>query len=250
MGPHFGPPDPLGLLQAMGNAAVRSPYSHPEGPLLLYGPDAAPVERCLLAAVTAAQDEPSVAPWLGPAAQHTHGSMQAAAVEKLFDHLHMAHKSLARVVGLQHPSHIGLDPPEKDPPESRKRLQTAVLRYEALAVCASAAYQTNAALEGIHSVAAVWLVEALRNAASGFHATEQGQLQGELELLATALEEDLRLCALLTSHRKCAIRDFWRRNAQDISATVEGRAANHGGAGAGSVGLVDSEGPEHPKAPD
>ena len=54
-----------GLLDATGKAAVPAPYSHTEGRLLPYDPDATPVQRCLWAAVTAAHDEPSLAPWLG-----------------------------------------------------------------------------------------------------------------------------------------------------------------------------------------
>ena len=59
-----------GLLSAAGRAAMPIPYSHTEGRLLPYDAEAAPVQHCLWAAVTAAQDEPSLAPWLGPAEQH------------------------------------------------------------------------------------------------------------------------------------------------------------------------------------
>ena len=80
--------------------------------------------------MTAAQDDPSLAPWLGRVEQHTYGSMPVAVVEKVFEHLHTAHESLARVVGCRHPSQAGLDPPDpgKDPPESGVRLQAAILR--------------------------------------------------------------------------------------------------------------------------
>ena len=88
-----------GLLNAAGHATMPTPYSHTEGRLLSYDAEAAPVEHCLWAAVTAAQDEPSLAPWLGPAEQHTYGSMPAAAVDKLFKHLHAAHDALACVAG-------------------------------------------------------------------------------------------------------------------------------------------------------
>ena len=71
-----------GLLDAAGHAALPTPYSHTEGRLLPHDVKAAPVKRCLWAAVTAAQDAPSLAPWLGPAEQHTYGSMPAAAVNK------------------------------------------------------------------------------------------------------------------------------------------------------------------------
>ena len=76
-----------GLLNAAGRAAMPTPYSHTEGRLLPYDAEAAPVQHCLWAAVTAAQDEPSLAPWLGPAEQHAYGSMPAAAVDKVFEHL-------------------------------------------------------------------------------------------------------------------------------------------------------------------
>ena len=96
-----------GLLSAAGRAAVPTPYSHTEGRLLPYDAEAAPVQHCLWAAVTAAQDEPSVAPWLGPAEQHAYGSMPAAAVDKVFKHLHATHDALARVVGRRQPSPAG-----------------------------------------------------------------------------------------------------------------------------------------------
>ena len=95
-------------------------YSHTEGGLLPYDAEAAPVQRCLWAAVTAAQDEPSLAPWLGPAEQQAYGSMPAAAVDKVFKHLHAAHDALARVVGRRQPSPAGTDPAGGDPPEGRK----------------------------------------------------------------------------------------------------------------------------------
>ena len=59
-----------GLLSAAGHVAMPAIYSHMEGRLLPYDAEAAPVQCCLWAAVTAAQDEPSLAPWLGPAEQH------------------------------------------------------------------------------------------------------------------------------------------------------------------------------------
>ena len=54
-----------GLLSAAGRAAMPTSYSHTEGRLLPYDAEAAPVQHCLWAAVTATQDEPSLAPWLG-----------------------------------------------------------------------------------------------------------------------------------------------------------------------------------------
>ena len=109
-----------GLLNAAGRAAMPTPYSHTEGRLLPYDAEAAPVQHCLLAAVTAAQDEPSLAPWLGPAKQHAYGSMPAAAVDKVFEHLRAAHDALARVVGRRQPSPAGTYPAEGDPPGERK----------------------------------------------------------------------------------------------------------------------------------
>ena len=157
-----------GLLNAVGRAAMTSPYSHTEGCLLPYDAEAAPVQHCLWAAVTAAQDEPSLAPWLRPAERHAYGSMPAAAVDKAFEHLHAAHDALARVVGRRQPSPAGTDPAGGDPPKSGKRLQAAVLRYDTLAACALAAYQADAARHGIRSEAALWLAEELRGASPGF----------------------------------------------------------------------------------
>ena len=52
----------------------------------------------------------------------------------------------------------------------------------------------------------------------GFRPATQGQLQEDLERQATTLEEDIRhLPALLAADRKRAIKDFWRRHAQDIA---------------------------------
>ena len=198
-----------GLLNAAGRAAMPTPYSHTEGRLLSYDAEAAPVQHCLWAAVTAAQDEPSLAPWLGPAEQHAYGSMPAAAVDKVFGHLHAAHDALARVVGRWQPSPAGTDPAEGDPPESGKRLQAAVLRYDTLAACAPAAYQADAAQHGIRSEAALRLAEELRGASPGFCPITQGHLQEELERQAAALEEDIRqLRALLVTDGKRAIKDF------------------------------------------
>ena len=196
-----------GLLNAAGRAAMTTPYSHTEGRLLPYDAEAVPVQHCRWVAVTAAQDESSLAPWLGPAEQHAYGSMPAAVVDKVFEHLHAAHDALARVVGRRQPSPAGTDPVEGDPPDSGKRLQAAVLRCDILAACAPAAYQAHAARHGTRSEAAVRLVEELRSASPGFHPTTQGQLQEELERQAVALEEDIRqLRALLATDRKAPSR--------------------------------------------
>ena len=207
-----------GLLNAAGRAAMPTPYRHTEGRLLPYNAEAAPVQHCLSAAVTAAQDEPSLAPWLGPAEQHAYGSMPAATVDKVFEHLHAAHDALARVVGRRQLSLVGTDPAEGAPPESGTRPQATVLRYDTLAACAPAAYQADTARHGIRSEAALHLAEELRGAAPRFRPTTKGQLQEELERQAAGLEEDIRqLRALLTADRKHAIKDFWRRHAPDIA---------------------------------
>ena len=206
-----------GLLDSAGHGAVPTPYSHTEGRLLPYDAKAAPVQRCLWAAVTAAQDEPSLAPWLGPAEQHAHGSMLAAAVDKVLEHVHTAHDALARTVGRRQPSPAGSDPAGGNPPDSRKQLQAAILRYDALAACATAAYQANAARHGVHSEAALRPMEALRGATPGFCPATQRKLQEEQERQAAALEEDIRqLRALLAADRNRAIKDFWHRHGQDI----------------------------------
>ena len=118
-----------GLLSAAGHAAMPTPYSHTEGRLLPYDAEAAPVQHCLWAAVTAAQDEPSLAPWLGPAEQHDYGSMPAAAVGKVFEHLHATHDALARVVGRRQPSPAGADPAEGNPrrAESSSRQRSSAM---------------------------------------------------------------------------------------------------------------------------
>ena len=144
--------------------------------------------------------------------------MPAAAVDKVFEHLHAAHDALARVVRRRQPYPAGTDPAEGDPLKSGKRLQAALLRYDTLAACAPAAYQADAAQHGIRSEAALRLAEELRGASPGFRPTTQGQLQEELERQAAALEEDIRqLRALLAADRKRAIKGFWRRHAPDIA---------------------------------
>ena len=144
--------------------------------------------------------------------------MPGAAVDKVFEHLHGAHDALLRVVGRRQPSPAGTDPAGGDPPESEKRLQAAILRYDTLAACAPAAYQADAARHGIRSEATLRLTEELRGSSPGFRPAMQGQLQEELERQAAALEEDIRqLRALLAPDRKRAIKDFWRRHAPDIA---------------------------------
>ena len=207
-----------GLLNAAGHATMPTPYSHTEGRLLPYDAEAAPVRRCLWAAVTAEQDEPSLVPCLGPAEQQAYGSMPTAAVAKVFEHLHAAHDALARVVGRRQPSSAETDPAGGDPPESGKRLQAAILRYDTLAACAPAAYEADAARHGIRFDAVLRLTEELWGASPGFHPATQGQLQEEVERQAAALEEDIRqLRTLLAADRKRAFKDFWRRHAQDIA---------------------------------
>ena len=96
-----------GLLNPAGDAAMPAPYSNTEGRLLPYDAEATPVQRCLWAA---AQGEPSLAPWLGRAEQHAYGSMPAAAVDKVFEHLDAAHDALAQVVGRRKSTLAGSDP--------------------------------------------------------------------------------------------------------------------------------------------
>ena len=163
-----------GFLDAAWHAAVPTPNSHTEGRLLPYDTEAAPVQRCLWAVVTAAQDEPSLAPCLGPAEQHAYGSIPAAAVDKVFQHLQAAHDALARTVGCRQLSLAGSDLMGGDLPESGKRLQAAILRCDALAGCAPAAYQANEFRHGIHSEAALWLTEALQGASPGLGTATQG----------------------------------------------------------------------------
>ena len=144
--------------------------------------------------------------------------MPAAAVDNVFEHLHAAHDTLGRVVGCRQPSPTWTDPAGGDPPESGKRRQAAILRYDTLASCAPAAYQADAARHGIRSEAALRLTEELRCASPGFSLATQGQLQEELERQAAALEEYIcQLRALLAADRKRAIKDFWCRHAPDIA---------------------------------
>ena len=122
------------------------------------------------------------------------------------------------MVGRRQPSPAGTDPAGGDPPESAKRLQAAVLRYDTLAACAPAPYQADAARHGIRSGLALRLAEELRGASPRFRPATRGQLQEELERQAAALEEDIRqLRALLAADRKRAIKDFWRRHAPDTA---------------------------------
>ena len=80
-----------------------------------------------------------------------------------------------------------------------------------------AAYQTDAAQHGILSEAALRLAEALRGASPRFRPTSHRQVQEELERQATALEEDGRhLRDLLAADRNRAMKDFWRRNSQEV----------------------------------
>ena len=148
-----------GFLNAAGHGAMPNPYGHTGGRLLQYNAETAPVQRCMWAAVTAAHNEPSLAPWLGPAEQQAYGSMPAAMVDKVFEHLHAAHDALARVVERRQPSSVGTDLAGGDPPESGKRLQAAILCYDTLAACALAAYQADVARHGTRSEAALWVPE-------------------------------------------------------------------------------------------
>ena len=144
--------------------------------------------------------------------------MPAAAVDKVVEHLHAAHDALWRTVGRRQLSPTGSDPAGGDPPESGKRLQAAILRYDTLAAWVPAEYQANAARHGIHSEAALRLTEELRGESPGFRQATQSRMQEELERQAATLHSDIRhLRALLAADRKRAIKDLWRRHAQDIA---------------------------------
>ena len=93
--------------------------------------------------------------------------MPAAALDKVFEHLHTAHESLARVVGRRHPCLASGDRSEKDPLKSGKQLQAAILRYDAVATNAPAAYKADAAQYGICSEAAVRLAEGAAGRVAG-----------------------------------------------------------------------------------
>ena len=93
-----GPPGPAGLLDAAGHRAVPTLYSHTEGRLLPYDAEAAPIQRCLWAAVTASARRALPGAVAGLAEQHAYGSMPAAAMDKVSEHLHAAHDALARMV--------------------------------------------------------------------------------------------------------------------------------------------------------
>ena len=196
---------------------MPTPYSHTEGRLLAYDAEAAPVQRRLWAAVTAAQDEPSLAPWLGPAEQHAYRSMPAAAVDKVVEHLHAAHDALARTVGRRQPSPTGWtrqgetswdqetarggDPPLQRP-ESVRASGVPGERGPARHPLRGSA-PTHGGAPGC---------------IAGFRRATQSQVQEELERQAATLGEDIRhLRALLAADCKRAIKDFWRRHAQDIA---------------------------------
>ena len=183
-----------------------------------------------------------------PQSSTTTGPCPAAAVDKVFEHLHATHDALARVVGRRQPSPAGTDPAEGDPPESGKQLQAAVPRYDTLAARAPAAYQADAARHGIRSEAALRLTEELQSVSPGFRPTTQGQLQEELERQAAALEEDIRqLRALLAADRKRAIKEFWRRHAPDIAQRWKAVRGSHRGRGPRPVRPLERAGSQHPK---
>ena len=62
-----------------GKEEVLASDSYTAGRLLPYDPDVVPVQRCLWTAVIRAQEQPSLAPYLGPGEQYAYGSMPAAA---------------------------------------------------------------------------------------------------------------------------------------------------------------------------
>ena len=164
VGPPPGPPGPSGpprCGRAHSGAHPLQPHEGPPPPVRCRGPacPALPVgsgHRCTGRALSSAL--------ACPAEQHAYGSMPAAAGDKMFKHLHAAHDALAHTVSSRQPSPAGSDPAGGDPPESGKRLQAAILRYDALAACVPAVYQANAAQHGIHCEAALRLTEALQGA--------------------------------------------------------------------------------------
>ena len=138
-------------------------------------------------------------------------------MDKLLEQLHAAHDALARVFGRRPQSRTESDLAGGDPPESAKQLQVAILRYDALAACAPAAYQANATRHGIHSEGVLRLTEELRGALPRFRLATQGQLQEELERQAATLEEDICHLRTLVADRKRAMKDFSHCHAQDIA---------------------------------
>ena len=91
-----------------------------------------------------------------------------------------------------------------DAPKSGKQLQTAVLRYDTLAACAPAAYQTNITRHGIHEVRR-------QNSTLPRRANYRRDWSGRQP------SENIRhLRTLLAADRKRAIKDIWRGQAQDI----------------------------------
>ena len=167
--------------------------------------------------------------------------MPAAAVDKVFEHLHAAHAALARVVGRWQPSPAGSDPAGGDPPGSGKQLQAAILCYKALAACAPAAYHANAR-HGVRSEAALWLTEELRGASPGFRPATQGKLQEEPERQAASF-------ARTPGGRPQARHQRFLAPPRPEHRPVESRARSHRGRGPGPVGPLERAGPQHPNAP-
>ena len=138
----------------------------------------------------------------------------AGGVEDITPTLHPSRHRVDTFLVNEPLSPAGSDPIEGDPPESGKQLQAVILRYDALAAWAPAAYQASGARQGVHSEAALRLMEALRGAPPGFRPATQGHLQEELGRQATAVEKDIRgLPALLAADHKRAHKDFLRRHA-------------------------------------
>ena len=235
------------LLKTSGHAAVPGPYSHTESRLLSYDDEAALVQCCMWEAVTAAQKKASLPPSLGPVEQHAYGSMLAAAVDKVFAHLHAAHHALACTVGRRQPSLAGSDPAGGDPPESGKRLQVSILWYGALAACAPAAYQANAARHGIHSEAALRLTEALRSCIARVLPGNAGQAAegpGEASSRPGGGHPPAARtpgCQLQARHQR-----LLAPPRPGHRPAVVSREKGHPGRGPGPVGLLERAGPQHP----
>ena len=103
--------------------------------------------------------------------------MPAAALDKVFQRFHAAHDATARTVVRQQSSPAGSKRIWGGPSESGKRLQALILRYDALAACAPAAYQGKAGRHGVHSEVALRLKEALTGALPALRRATQGHLQ-------------------------------------------------------------------------
>ena len=206
-----------GLHNAAGHAVMPTPYSHTEGRLLPYDAEAAPVQRCLWAAVTAAQDEPSLPPWLGPAEQpagpcpqpqwtrcSNTSTRRITPWRKWWDAGSRPRRGRTRREGT--PLRAGNGSSRRSSattPWQRARQQHTRRTWHGMA-------SNPRRRPGSQRSCEVRRTDSAR--------PRKGQLQEELERQAAAVEEDIRhLRALLAADRKRAIRNFWRHHSQDIA---------------------------------